>query len=352
MRRRDVLAAAGATGLAATAGCLGFLETERASREPPLPENRPDTAYLPSHTDGMEMAGMVANGRYRCALSYTFPHRFWLVNGESTERVKIEGDDDVHLMVSVWDAEAGVALPAASPQITLTGPDGETTSLAPWQMLSQQMGVHYGDNVGLGSEGNYEATVQVAPGGTRRTADVETPDGPIQFSFSFTFERNALNELPFEDIPADREGSEGAVDPMGMKPVQVSRVPAADSFPVSLRGTGATEGAELALGSTDQRGQFATGDDESYLVASLRTEYNRFPLPATTLVAEVVRDGETRYDGTLTATLDSELGFHYGASVPSLSEADELTVRMEAPPQVSRHEGYETAFFGFESVTL
>ncbi|WP_232701549.1 DUF7350 domain-containing protein [Halobacterium wangiae] len=352
MRRRDVLAAAGATGLAATAGCLGFLETERASREPPVPENRPDAPYLPSHTEGMEMAGMIANGRYRCALSYTFPHRFWLVNGESTERVDVEDGDDVHLMASVWDAEAGVALPTTSPEITLTGPDGETSSLAPWQMLSQQMGVHYGDNVGLGPEGEYEATVRVAPGGTRRTEDVETPDGPIQLAFSFTFERDALNELPYEDIPANREGSEGAVDPMEMEAVEAGRVPAADSFPVALRGTGATEGAELAVGSADRRGQFATSDDESYLVASLRTQYNRFPLPAATLVAEVARDGETRYEGTLAATLDPELGFHYGAAVPSLAEDDEVTVGMQAPPQVSRHEGYETAFFGFESVTL
>jgi hypothetical protein len=213
------------------------------------------------------------------------------------------------------------------------------------------MGVHYGDNVGLGPEGNYEATVTIAPGGTRRTAPVEAPDGPIQFSFSFTFERSALNELPYEDVPADREGSEGAVDPMGMDPVQVGRVPAANSFPIPIRGTDATEGAELVVGSTDERGEFATGEDESYVVASLRTSHNRFPLPAATLVADVVRDGESRYEGPLTATLDPELGFHYGASVPSLTEDDEVTVRMQAPPQVARHEGYETAFFGLESVT-
>lgn len=352
MRRRDVLAAAGATGLAATAGCLGFLETERASREPPVPDARPDAPYLPSHTEGMEMAGMVANGRYRCALSYTFPHRFWLVNGESTERVDVEGGDDLHLMASVWDAETGVALPATSPQIRLTGPEGEENSFAPWQMLSQKMGIHYGDNIVLGPEGNYNATVQVAPGGTRRTENVEAPDSPVQFSFSFTFERNALTDLPFEDIPADREGTEGAVEPMDMPPVQVSRVPPADSFPVPVRGTGATEGAELVVGSADQRGQFATADDESYLVASLRTSHNRFPLPAATLDAEVLRDGETRFEGSLTAALDDELGFHYGATVPSLTDADEVTVEMWAPPQVSRHEGYETAFLGFDSVTV
>jgi len=148
-------------------------------------------------------------------------------------------------------------------------------------MLSQQMGVHYGDNVGLGAEGDYEATVQVALGGTRRTDSVETPDGPIQFSFSFTFERNALNELPYEDIPADREGNEGAVDPMDTKAVQVGRVPAANSFPIPLRGSGATEGVELAVGGTDQRGQFATGTTSptSSGRCAPSTTDSRFPPP-------------------------------------------------------------------------
>jgi uncharacterized protein involved in high-affinity Fe2+ transport len=352
MRRREFLAAAGGVGLGAGAGCLGLLETQRAGREPPVPEYRPNAVYLPSHTEGMEMAGMQSNGRYRCALSYTFPHRFWLVTGEETERVSVAGSDDFHLMVVVWDAETGVLLPDASPQIKLVGPDDERRSFSPWQMLSQPMGVHYGDNVELGSQGTYEAAVRVAPSSTRRTGPAVESGGPVEFSFTFDFQRSALEELAFTDISADREGSEGAVDPMEMKAVALSQVPAAEEFPMSVRGTETTGDIDVIVGSADERGSLATGDDESYLVVSPRTPYNRYALPAMTLGVDVTRNGETRHSGSLVGTLDSELGFHYGAAVPSLSDGDQVRVRVDAPPQITRHEGYETAFFDVDSVTL
>ncbi|WP_232688381.1 DUF7350 domain-containing protein [Halobacterium zhouii] len=350
MRRREFLAATGVTGLAASAGCAGLLETQRANVEPPLPANRPNAVYLPSHTEGMKMVGTQSKGRYRCALSYTFPHRFWLVTREETQRVDVAGD--LHLMTSVWDAEAGALVPDASPQIELVGPDDKPRSFVPWQMLSQPMGVHHGDNVGLGPEGTYDVTVKAAPSSTRRTTASAASGGPIEFSFSMDYRRSALEELSFTDVPSNREGTKGAVDPMGMKPVQLSQVPAAASFPMSVRGTGTTGDADVVVASADERGELATGSDESYLVASLRTPYNRFALPAASLSATVTRNGETRHSGPLVATLDSELGYHYAAAVPSLGDADEVTVTVDAPPQLTRHEGYETAFFGMDSVTV
>ena len=350
--RREFLAAAGATGLTAAAGCAGLLQTRRASREPPLPDYRPNAAYLPSHTEGMEMVGMQSNGRYKCALSYTFPHRFWLVTDENTQRENVDQGDDLHLMTAVWDTETGVLVPDASPQIELVGPDDERQSFNPWQMLSQPMGVHHGDNVGLGPEGTYEATVRVAPSSTRRTSGETPSEDLIEFSFSFDFQRSALEELPFTDIPSNEEGTEGAVDPMGMKPVQLSQVPAADSFPVPVRGTGTTGNAKFVVASADERGALATESDESYLVVSPRTPYNRYALPSATLSVTVTRDGETRHTGSLVGGLDSELGFHYGAVVPSLADGDEVTVTVDAPPQITRHEGYETAFLDMGSVTV
>ncbi|MUV61819.1 iron transporter, partial [Halobacterium sp. CBA1126] len=255
--RRAFLAATGASGLAATAGCLGFLETERATREPPLPENRPDAAYVPSHVEGMEMAGMQTRGRYGCALSYTFPHRFWLVRGSDTDRVNVRGEDDVHLMASVWDAESGLVLPEANVTIEHTGPESETSSLTPWQMLSQQMGVHHGDNVELGPEGNYDVTVSVVPPTTRRSSAESASTDRVEFDFSFTFDRATLDDLPFEDIPADREGSEGAVDPMDMQSATLSQAPSAEEFPISVRGTGETGGAELVVATTGEFGDLA-----------------------------------------------------------------------------------------------
>jgi len=350
--RRAFLAAAGAAGLTASAGCLGFLETERATRDPPLPENRPEAAYVPSHVEGMEMAGMQTSGRYACALTYTFPHRFWLVRTTDTDRVNVRGEDDVHLMVAVWDTETGTVLPEANVEIEHTGPEDETSSVTPWQMLSQQMGVHHGDNVALGPEGNYDVTVRVVPPTTRRSSGESVATDPVEFDFSFTFDRGALDDLPFEDIPADREGTEGAVDPMDMESATLSQAPPADSFPIPVRGTSETGGAKLVVGTTSEFGDLAAGDDETYVAASLRTPHNRFVLPSASLSATVDAGGERVFDGDLVPTLDADLGYHYGAVVSAGEEIENATVSVETPPQISRHEGYETAFFDFSDVSV
>lgn len=52
----------------------------------------------------------------------------------------------------------------------------------------------------------------------------------------------------------------------------------------------------------------------------------------------------------LTPATDPGLGYHYGAVVPDVGSA--LTLTVTAPPQVTRHEGYETAFLGQPSATL
>jgi hypothetical protein len=350
--RRAFLAAAGAGGLGALAGCFGVLETEPASREPPLPEDRPNEPYVPSHVEGMAMVGMQTQGRYACALSYTWPHRFWLVRGSDTDTVDVRGADDVHMMASVWDTETGVVLPNASPSIEYTGPEDETESFSPWQMLSQRMGVHHGDNVTLGPEGVYSVSVQVAPPSTRRTATASVPTDPLTFDFEMTYERDRMESLSYEDIPDDREGTPGAVDPMDMHGVSQSRAPPADDVPGTVRGPQSTGGAELVVSTLEQRGRLATGDDERYLVASLRTSHNRYVLPAASVSATADAGGESVFDDDMRPTLDADLGYHYGAVVPTGKSLDDVTVRVETPPQVSRHEGYETAFYDFDAVTL
>ncbi|MCG1002591.1 MULTISPECIES: iron transporter [Halobacterium] len=349
--RRAFLAAAGSVGLGATAGCLGVLETERATREPPLPQNRPDAAYVPSHVEGMEMAGMQTQGRYACALTYTFPHRFWLVRGADTDRVNVRGEDDVHLMVAVWDAETGTVLPNASVEVAYTGQNDETSSVTPWQMLSQQMGVHHGDNVALGGEGNYDVTVRVVPPTTRRASAETVSMEPAEFDFSFTFDRSSLDDLPFEDIPADREGSEGAVDAMDMESARLSQAPPTGDFPMSVRGSAETGGASLVVGTAREYGDLA-GDGETYVAASLRTPHNRFVLPSASLSATVDSGDARAFDGDLVPTLDADLGYHYGAVVSASDAIENVTVSVDTPPQVSRHEGYETPFFDFSDVSV
>src|SRR6056297_927363 len=81
MERREFLAAAGAVGVGATAGCAGLFETdentEGSGGEPALVENRPDAVYYPTHREGMKMAGMGMAGDLSVGLMYSYPHRFW-----------------------------------------------------------------------------------------------------------------------------------------------------------------------------------------------------------------------------------------------------------------------------------
>ncbi|MEF8829781.1 MAG: hypothetical protein V5A49_12145, partial [Haloarcula sp.] len=85
-------------------------------------------------------------------------------------------------------------------------------------------------------------------------------------------------------------------------------------------------------------------DGESYLAVSARTPYNRVPLPMMSLDGTVDADGETVFDDALTAGVHPELGYHYGAIVETTAQEPSVGVDVVAPPQVSRHEGYETAF--------
>ncbi len=62
------------------------------------------------------------------------------------------------------------------------------------------------------------------------------------------------------------------------------------------------------------------------------------------LDGSVEADGETVFDDALTAGVHPELGYHYGAVVETATQEPSVGVDVVAPPQVSRHEGYETAF--------
>jgi hypothetical protein len=63
-------------------------------------------------------------------------------------------------------------------------------------------------------------------------------------------------------------------------------------------------------------------------------------------------DGETVLSASLAPGLDPEVGFHYGVAAPDLTGEEEVTVEVTTPPQVARHEGYETAFFNTPTVSL
>ncbi|GAB7018256.1 DUF7350 domain-containing protein [Halostagnicola bangensis] len=106
----------------------------------------------------------------------------------------------------------------------------------------------------------------------------------------------------------------------------------------------ATEAAE----ATEAAG--VGGTDKTYLAISPRTAYNRCILPFASLSATVTRDGGEIASEELTEAIGPDLEHHYGADleIEAFQVGDEVSISLETPPQLSRHEGYETAFFDLE----
>lgn len=346
MDRRRYLATLGGAGVGALAGCTSLFETE-AGREgrqpPPLVEDRPDAVYVPTHVEGMEMVGMASVGRLRIALSYSFPHRFWTVEGSRTNKVEIADEHDVHAMVSVRDAETGRSVPSSSATLQLRK-DGElVVDRSLWSMLSQNMGFHYGDNVPLDGEGTYEATVAFGPVTSRRTGDFAGQFGERSVtSFEFEFTESDLDAISYTRLE-DRQGERAAVEPMQMEMMRIPQLPETGAMPGTLLGSGTTGDGQFPAFLLDGRPAGVEGSGP-YLAISARTPYNRYPLPFLPLSATLTRGGEAVFDGELTTTLDPDLGYHYGVGIGGVEAGDRLRIVPATAPQVARHEGYETAF--------
>lgn len=354
MRRRKFLATIGALGASSLAGCTGLFKTESTSpNEPPLPENRPSAVYYPTHIEGMQMAGMAKQGDLTCALTYTYPHRFWLVTGQEKKKVEIQSSDSVHIMSVVWDQKTKIVPPDLNPQITITQDGEEVTQLSPWPMLSQPMSIHFGDNVQLSGDGTYKAEIRVGKPSTKRTgALAEGNPKPATFSFEFEFSQQKLENVMYKNIPSEKEGTKGAVSPMDMEMIPTKQVPTQESLPGTVRGAPTAGDATFVVTTIDDASRFGGNESETYLAVSPRTPYNRYMLPLMSLSGAVRRNSTAVFDGILQATIDPELNYHYGAIMSDVQSGDELTITVDAPPQTARHEGYEMAFMEMPEMTL
>jgi hypothetical protein len=350
MRRRDAIKALGIGALSATAGCLGGFERQSAWRDPPLVENRPDAVYLPAITEGMKMYGMTTVGPYGVALSYSYPHRFWTVAGSELQKTVVEADDSLHLMASLWDHETGTVLPLdAGVSIEILGDGDLVSEEVAYPMLSQQMGMHYGANYVLDGEGDYEARVSVGGTSLHRTrafaGQFETAETA---SFEFTFDTDELYDVELRRL-GDEAGTRGAVPAMEMMDVPTGTAPTLDSLPGTHLGRQTSGDAFFDAFLVEDGSQFDV--DGVYLYVSARTPHNEFILPMMGVRATVDRNGTTVRDGErLRRTLDHELGYHYGVGVETLEPGDSVTLAVDVPPQVARHDGYETAFLSFDSM--
>ena len=349
--RRAFLGSLAAGGLVGTAGCLGALGFSRESawRDPPVVEDRPKAVYIPAITEGMKLYGTATAGRYGVALSYSYPHRFWTLSGTETSQTPVEADDDLHLMASVWDEATGRALPLDSGvTIEIRDGSGVVTQEFAYPMLSQRMGLHYGSNYVLDGEGTYEARVRVGGVSLRRTGGYAGAfESARVATVEFEFETAELHEVKLSET--DSGGERGALAPMEMAGVPVGRAPAVKSLPGTHVGSGRSGDAVFEVFVLESSaGRFGA---DPYLYVSARTPHNEIVLPMMGLNVAVRRDGEV-WESRLTRTLDPELGYHYGASVSEVSSGDEVVISTAVPPQIARHDGYETAFFEMGEVSF
>jgi hypothetical protein len=343
MRRRTFLVAAAGGAGAALAGCE---RREVSTGNPDVIDDRPSKVYVPSHIDDMRHVGTASVGRLRFAFSLSRPHRFWLVTGTRVRRVSVQDGDAMHLMVTVWDAETGTILPASNATVTVARDGEAVVEKSLWSMLSQTMGVHFGDNVALEGDGTYEVSVDYGPIESYRSGGlVDLDPGPHEAAIDLEYSESAVGDLGFEDL-GYRAGGEDAVEPMAMDMIQVGQLPAPEDLPGTALGVAQSGGAKLAGTVLDSPPAGIDGEGP-YLAVSARTPYNRFPLPFASLSA----NGGTGEAEPLLPAIDPRLGFHYGR-ILSGQPAPPVEVTVDAPPQLARHEGYETAFVDMPGVTL
>lgn len=411
MHRRTLLQRTTLPAALALAGCTapggesdgnagrggGGDDSEGVSGTPPIPmlEDPPEAVYLPGHRKSMRVLEPVDAGDYAVTPMLSYPHPFWIVTGNYREYVEPAAGRGVHLMLVVWDRETGRVLSGAEPRTTISRNGREVDSRALWPMLSQEMGVHFGDNVDLPADGTYSVDVELPPLSTRLTGSLagrftEGATATVEFTYDRAFREAVVEGI--ELLDRDRWGRRGALEPMterettsdedggesdgddaagdgdgGTEPtLPYSRVPPVDAYPGTLlaKSNAGTEtdgtadaglprsgDAAFVVALVESSSRLADGAGR-YLLVSPRTPYNRVPLPNASLRVVLERDGRQVLDERLEPTIDGEYGHHYGRSVSDVRPGDSVRIAVESPPQAARHQGYETAFFGMEPIEV
>jgi len=359
MERRQFLATTTAGLTVGAAGCVDSftaLDGVGYGREPALVADRPAAIYYPTHTEEMAMGGMAqTDDGLAVALAYTFPHRFWRVfkreGRYEAEQFSVDGDDAIHIMATIWDAETGVVLPVSGVDIAARGGNNIDERETVYPMLSQRMGFHYGDNYHLDGDDTYAVEITVGATTATRIGDFAGRfDEPQTVTIDLDYSEAARNELTYQTYE-DRQGEPGALSPMSME---------MNGMAMPTGGVRDLGGTALGTGLADDIRYAATvltGDrfgDAPYLAVTAATRYNELVIPSLGLAGTLTdSNGETVVEGTsLKPSLDPELGFHYGAAVPGATGEETATIAVTTPPQVARHEGYETAFFETPTVEL
>ena len=359
MDRRRFLSGSAAGLTVGAAGCVDAftsLDGVSSGREPPLVADRPNGIYYPTHTEEMTMGGMaMTDNGMAVSLSYTFPHRFWRVfnrdGGYEAEQFSVEADDAIHIMATIWDAETGVVLPVSTVDIAARGGNNVDERETVYRMLSQRMGFHYGDNYHLDGDDTYTVDITVGATTARQIGAFEGRfDEPQTVTIDLDYSEAARNELDYE-LYEERQGEPGALSPMSIEmngmSMPTGRV---RELGGTTLGTGLADDIRYAAAvlTADRFGE------TPYLAVTAATRYSELVIPSMGLAGTLTgADGDPVIeDVSLEPSLDPEFGFHYGAAVAGATGEETATVAVTTPPQVARHEGYETAFFETPTVEL
>ena len=226
--RRGVLRAGALAAASAIAGCTGFTDepsdsTPGSDDEPAVPDlpqvdDPPDAVYVPTHREAMVHLPTVEIGEYALSPMLTYPHPFWLVTGTTVEEVVPEDGRGIHLMVTVWDRKTEQVLPVDAGAEMRVRKDGDVVDQrAPWPMISQTMGFHFGDNVVLPEDGTYTVEFDLNPITTKKTGAFadrfdRAETATFEFEYDDEFRRAVVDGIEYLD--EELWGRRGALEPM------------------------------------------------------------------------------------------------------------------------------------------
>ena len=110
-------------------------------------------------------------------------------------------------MVALWDEKTGVRPPSSSVTVEVSRPDETITQKSLWPMLSQPMGFHFGDNVSLPAETNYDVSLRIGPSDAQMGGALEgTLTESKTLSLTLDYNTQTLNEISVNDLD-NRQGN-------------------------------------------------------------------------------------------------------------------------------------------------
>lgn len=356
--RRRVLQSGSVFGATLASGCGMFDASDGENVRTPTPTSGGGSGAGESNGSGSEDTGRVVVPEHFHELAfletvsadglavsvfYSQPDLYWRVRTDgSTELVEPSSDASLQVIAWVWEPESEVVLQDASVTAFISK-DGDVVTETPLvALLNQRTGLHWAGNVSLATYGEYDLALQVETGRTRYTASLaDGVPASTTVDLALPFERGSLDEI--RTVYLDQEGNRGAVKPMSTDEVPLSVQPDPNDGLGTVLGSARSADADERVMRVPAA-ENPLGDDTPYLAVLLGTPFNEYALPGAELTGTLTRDGETTFDGSLQATIDERLGYHYGATISSIESGDELTVRVETPPTVARFDGYEKAF--------